>query len=114
MTVGERKLQRRRGARRRRRPPARAAAPARSTRPTPSSCSRAAPRLTGRLALVHAGANPVAQATAAAAAGARAVLLAEPRKRVLPLMPAGRVAAPVIGVTGAAAKAALDAKPGAR
>ena len=55
------------------------------------------PRLTGHVALVHAGANPVAQATAAAAAGARAVLLAEPRKRVLPLMPAGRVAAPVIG-----------------
>ena len=71
------------------------------------------PRLTGRVALVHAGANPVAQATAAAEAGARAVLLAEPRKRVLPLMPAGRVPAPVIGLTGAAAKAALDAKPGA-
>jgi Subtilase family len=71
------------------------------------------PRLTGHVALVHAGANPVAQATAAAAAGARAVLLAEPRKRVLPLMPAGRVAAPVIGLTGAAAQAALKAKPGA-
>ncbi len=41
------------------------------------------------------------------------MLLAEPRKRVLPLMPAGRVPAPVIGLTGAAAKAALDAKPGA-
>jgi hypothetical protein len=71
------------------------------------------PRLTGRTALVHAGADPVAQATAAAAAGARTVLLAEPRKRVLPLMPAGRVAAPVIGVTGGAAEAALDAKKGA-
>ena len=41
------------------------------------------------------------------------MLLAEPRKRVLPLMPAGRVPAPVIGLTGDAAKAALDAKPGA-
>ena len=71
------------------------------------------PRLTGHVALVHAGANPVAQATAAAEAGARAVLLAEPRKRVLPLMPAGRVPAPVIGLTGDAANAALDAKPGA-
>jgi hypothetical protein len=71
------------------------------------------PRLTGHVALVHAGPNPVAQATAAASAGARAVLLAEPRKRVLPLMPAGRVAAPVIGLTGDAAKAALEAKRGA-
>jgi hypothetical protein len=71
------------------------------------------PRLTGHVAVVHAGSNPVAQATAAAAAGARAVLLAEPRKRVLPLMPAGRVVAPVIGLTGDAAKAALEAKRGA-
>jgi hypothetical protein len=71
------------------------------------------PRLTGRVALVRAGDDPVAQATAAGAAGARAVLLAEPRKRMLPLMPAGRVAAPVIGLTGAAAKAALAAKRGA-
>ena len=58
------------------------------------------PRLTGHVALVRAGADPVAQATAAASAGATAVLLAEPRKRPLPLMPAGRVAAPVIGLTG--------------
>jgi hypothetical protein len=71
------------------------------------------PRLTDRIALVRAGANPVAQATAAASAGASAVLLAEPRKRVLPLMPAGRVAAPVVGLTGDAAKAALEAKRGA-
>ena len=41
------------------------------------------------------------------------MLLAEPRKRPLPLMPAGRVAAPVIGLTGEAAKAALEAKRGA-
>ena len=111
VTIGERKLQRAARARRARRPRARRW-PGRSTRRTRRSCSRAAPRLTGHVALVHAGANPVAQATAAAAAGARAVLLAEPRKRALPLMPAGRVAAPVIGLTGAAAKAALDAKPG--
>jgi hypothetical protein len=71
------------------------------------------PRLTGHVALVRAGANPVAQATAAASAGATAVLLAEPRRRPLPLMPAGRVAAPVIGLTGEAAKAALGAKRGA-
>jgi hypothetical protein len=71
------------------------------------------PRLTGQVALVRAGSSPVAQVTAAAAAGARAVLLAEPRRRVLPLMPAGRVAAPVVGLTGAAAKAALAAKRGA-
>jgi len=70
------------------------------------------PRLTGRVALVRAGADPVAQVTAASLAGATAVLLAEPRKRVLPLMPAGRVAAPVIGLTGGAAKAALAAKQG--
>ena len=72
------------------------------------------PRLGGRVALVRAGANPSAQAAAAAAAGARAVLLAEPRRRrPLPLMPAGRVAAPVVGLTGAAASAALAAKRGA-
>jgi hypothetical protein len=70
------------------------------------------PRLTGHVALVRAGANPVAQATAAASAGAIAVLLADPRSRPLPLMPAGRVAAPVIGLTGEAARAALAAKRG--
>jgi hypothetical protein len=78
----------------------------------PAALLASGPRLAGRVALVRAGENPGAQAAAAAAAGARAVLLAEPRRRVLPLMPAGRVAAPVVGLTGAAAKAALSMKPG--
>ena len=71
-------------------------------------------KLAGRIALVRAEENPVAQATAAASAGARAVLLADPRDRPLPMLPAGRAAAPVIGLTGAAAKAALEAKAGAK
>ena len=71
-------------------------------------------RLAGRVALVRAGANPAAQAAAAAEAGAKAVLLAEPGDRPLPMMAAGRAPAPVIGLTGAAAKAALEAKPGAK
>ncbi|HYI18249.1 MAG TPA: S8 family serine peptidase [Solirubrobacteraceae bacterium] len=70
--------------------------------------------LAGRIALVRAGQNPVAQASAAAGAGARAVLLADPRDRPLPMLPAGRAAAPVIGLTGAAAKAALAAPKDAR
>ena len=74
--------------------------------------ARGRPSVAGRVALVRAGDNPVAQAAAAAGAGARAVLLAEPRDRPLPMMPAGRVAAPVVGLTGAAAKAALEAKRG--
>ena len=71
-------------------------------------------KLAGRIALVRAEENPVAQATAAASAGARAVLLADPRDRPLPMLPAGRAAAPVIGLTGEAAKAALEAKAGAK
>ncbi|MEA2292494.1 MAG: hypothetical protein QOE86_133 [Solirubrobacteraceae bacterium] len=72
------------------------------------------PDLAGRLAVVRAGANPSAQAAAAAAAGARAVLLAEPRDGVpVPSMPAGRIAVPVLGVTGVTARAVLAAKPGA-
>ncbi len=71
-------------------------------------------RLAGRVALVRAGANPAAQAAAAAEAGATAVLLADPGDRPLPTMAAGRAPAPVIGLTGAAAKAALEAKPGAK
>ena len=69
--------------------------------------------LRGRLAIVRAGDDPVARAAAAAAAGARAVLLAEPRDRPLPSIPAGRVVAPVLGVTGAAARDVLDEKDGA-
>src|SRR3954451_3797918 len=69
--------------------------------------------LRGRLAVVEAGNTPVARAAAAAAAGARAVLLAEPRpRRPLPAMPGGRVGIPVAGVTGAGARIALAARPG--
>jgi len=68
----------------------------------------------GRLAVVRAGDAPVAQAAAAAAAGARAVLLAEPRRRrPLPAIPAGRIAVPVLGVTGAAAANVLEQAAGA-
>ena len=70
--------------------------------------------LSGRVALVRAGDNPTAQAAAAAGAGATAVLLADPRDRPLPMLPAGRAATPVVGVTGEAAKAALEAKAGAK
>ena len=62
---------------------------------------------------MRAGDDPVARVAAAAAAGARAVLLAEPRDRPLPSIPAGRVVAPVLGVTGAAARDVLDEKDGA-
>jgi hypothetical protein len=76
---------------------------------------REAPAGAGRLAIVRAGADPAARAAAAAAAGARAVLLAEPRpRRALPAMAAGRVPVPVVGVTGAAARAVLALPPGTR
>jgi Subtilase family len=75
---------------------------------------RGRPSVAGRVALVRAGDNPVAQATAAAGAGARAVILADSRDRPLPMMPTGRVPAPVVGLTGAAAKAALKGKAGAK
>lgn len=66
--------------------------------------------LQGRIALVRAGANPPAQAAAAAAAGAEAVLLAQPRaEHALAAMPAGRVGVPVLGITGEAAEAVLAA-----
>jgi hypothetical protein len=68
------------------------------------------PRLQGTLALVRAGGDPGAQAAAAAAAGARAVLIAEPReRRPLAALPAGRVGVPVLGLTGKAARAVLAA-----
>jgi hypothetical protein len=75
---------------------------------------RGRPSVAGRVALVRAGEDPVAQAAAAAGAGARAVILAGTRKRPLPMMPSGRVPAGVVGLTGKAAKAALEAKPGAK
>ena len=71
-------------------------------------------RVRERLAVVRAGNDPAARAAAAAAAGARAVLLAEPRAdRPLPALPAGRVAVPVLGVTGAAAAAVMEENEGA-
>ncbi len=79
----------------------------------PAALLERGPRLQGRVAVVRAGANPVAQAAAAAGAGALAVVLAQPGRRPLAAMPAGRVAAPVLGVTGAAATAVLAAKAGA-
>ena len=69
--------------------------------------------LRGRLVIVRAGDEPVARAAAAAAAGARAVLLADPRRRPLPAIPAGRIAAPVLGVTGEAATDVLEEDAGA-
>lgn len=74
-----------------------------------------APRLVERIARVRAGVNPVAQAAAAEAAGATAVVLAEPREdRVLPAIPAGRLRVPVVGVTGEAAEKVLSAATGAQ
>jgi len=70
--------------------------------------------LRGKLAVVRAGDEPVGRAAAAAAAGARAVLLADPRDRPLPSIPAGRIAAPVLGVTGAVAEDVLDEDDGAK
>ena len=64
--------------------------------------------LTGRLAVIAGGDNPGARAAAAAGAGAAAVVLAEARAgHPLPALPAGRVAVPVLGVTGEAASAIL-------
>jgi hypothetical protein len=72
-----------------------------------------APRLTGALAVVRAGANPPAQAAAAATAGAAAVVLADPApRRTLATLPLGRVPVPVVGLTGASARAVLAADAG--
>jgi hypothetical protein len=79
----------------------------------PAAFGEQAPKLRGTALIVKAGANPAAQAAAAAAIGARVVLLADPRAhRPLPAMAAGRAAAPVVGVTGDAAKRLLSVKPG--
>ena len=69
----------------------------------------------GQVAVVRAGGerNPAAQAAAAAAAGAVAVLVCDSRDdATLPALPAGRVPVPVLGLTGAAARAVLAAPPG--
>ena len=72
-----------------------------------------APRLRNTAVIVRAGANPAAQAAAAAAVGARVVLVADRRgDRPLPAMAAGRAAAPVVGVTGEAAAKLLKVRPG--
>jgi hypothetical protein len=79
----------------------------------PAAFGDQAPKLRGTALIVKAGANPAAQAAAAAAIGARVVLLADPRSdRPLPAMAAGRAAAPVVGVTGAAAAKLLEVEPG--
>ena len=79
----------------------------------PAVLGRATERLRGKIVVVKAGANPAAQASAAAAVGARAVLLADPADdRPLPAISAGRAAVPVIGITGDAAGQVLAAKPG--
>ena len=72
-----------------------------------------APKLRTTAVIVKAGENPAAQAAAAAAVGARVVIVADPRSdRPLPAMAAGRAAAPVVGVTGEGAAALLKIKPG--
>ena len=78
----------------------------------PAVLGREQTRIRGRVVIVRAGANPAAQAAAAAAVGARAVLLADPRERPLPAMAAGRAAVPVVGITGAAAERLLQTRPG--
>ncbi|MDA0142518.1 S8 family serine peptidase, partial [Solirubrobacter deserti] len=69
-------------------------------------------RLRGKVVIVRAGENPSAQAAAVAGTGAAAVLLAQPIDDPLPSLPAGRAAAPVIGVTGEAAEDLLELDPG--
>ena len=85
------------------------AGPVEATDPARAARGRCADSLRGRLVVVRAGDEPVARAAAAAAAGARAVLLAEPR--AAGRCPRSRRAAsprPVLGVTGAAAAAVLE------
>jgi hypothetical protein len=73
-----------------------------------------APPLQGRFVVVRAGDNAPARAAAAAAAGAKVVLIADPGKGTLAAMPAGRVGVPVLGVTGKAAAAVLRVGAGAK
>ena len=78
----------------------------------PAVLGRELTRIRDKVVIVRAGANPSAQAAAAAAVGARAVVLAQPEERPLPAIPAGRAAVPVVGVTGDAAQQVLETKPG--
>lgn len=77
-----------------------------------AALSDIATQVRGKVVIVRAGANPAAQATAVAAVGAAAVLIAQPTDTPLPALPAGRAAAPVIGVTGEAAQDVLKLEPG--
>jgi hypothetical protein len=77
-----------------------------------ATLGKALTRIRGKVVIVKAGANPASQAAAAAAIGPSAVVVAAPGERPLPAMAAGRSAVPVVGVTGAAAKQLLNAKPG--
>jgi hypothetical protein len=90
--------------------PLTAAGPVSTTDPV--ALGRLARQLRGKAVIVRAGADPSAQAAAAANSGAALVLVADTRDRPLPAMAAGRGAAPVIGVTGSAAGKLLDTKPG--
>jgi hypothetical protein len=78
----------------------------------PAKLGAAQTRIRDKVVIVKAGANPAAQAAAAAAVGARAVVIADPREQPLPALAAGRAAVPVVGVTGAPAEDLLKAKPG--
>ena len=78
----------------------------------PAVLGKVQTRIRGKVVIVRAGDNPAAQAAAAAAVGASAVVLADPRERPLPALSAGRAAAPVIGVTGETAEDVLELKPG--
>ena len=71
-----------------------AAVAGRTAGPVASTDPRRLQAVRGRVAVVRAGADPSARAAAAAAAGARAVLVADPGRGPLPAMPAGRVGVP--------------------
>lgn len=67
----------------------------------------------GRLAVVRRGPDPVTQAQDAAAAGAAAVLVADPAGRTpLPAIPPARAGVTAIGVAGEVAREALAANAG--
>ncbi len=78
----------------------------------PVALGKLATQLRGKAVVVRAGADPSAQAAAAANSGAALVLLADTRDRPLPAIAAGRGAAPVVGVTGDAAGKLLAKKAG--
>jgi hypothetical protein len=90
-------------------PDGRTAGPVDATDTT--ALGKAFTRIRGKVVIVEAGANPASQAAAAAAVGAKAVVLAQPKDTPLPAISAGRAAAPVIGVTGDAARKLLQAQP---